>query len=146
MKSLQCRWLIAGLCSLLAASLFDTNFALAQTGAVVKPPPVNSPKIVLTYKSTFDRYKPYSDEKAANWKAANDEVGRIGGWRAYLKEAQEPDAAPAPAQTKPVAPSQPAGSASPAPTGSVAPLSPSVPSSAKPLTPINPHAHHNEKK
>ena len=28
------------------------------------------------------------DEKVAPWKAANDKVGEIGGWRAYLKEAQ----------------------------------------------------------
>jgi hypothetical protein len=47
----------------------------------------------LNFKSSFEHYKPYSDEKTASWKRANDEVGRIGGWKTYLKEASEPDTA-----------------------------------------------------
>jgi outer membrane protein TolC len=33
-------------------------------------------------------YQPFVDEKITSWKAANDKVGQIGGWRAYAKEAQ----------------------------------------------------------
>lgn len=32
--------------------------------------------------------------KAPSWRQANDEVARIGGWRAYAREAQQPDPAP----------------------------------------------------
>jgi hypothetical protein len=56
----------------------------------LKPPP-QSARLPLGFKSTFDHYKPYSEEKPGGWRAANDEVGRIGGWRVYLKEANEPD-------------------------------------------------------
>jgi hypothetical protein len=30
-----------------------------------------------------------------NWKAANDEVAGIGGWREYAKQAQQPENTPA---------------------------------------------------
>ena len=46
--------------------------------------------------SAFDGYKPYTDEPPGNWKAANDNVARIGGWREYAKQAQQPDDTPAP--------------------------------------------------
>ncbi len=39
------------------------------------------------YQSAFESYQPFTDEKTANWKEANDLAGRIGGWRAYAKEA-----------------------------------------------------------
>lgn len=44
------------------------------------------------YRSAFEGYQRYTDEKTVNWKEANDAVGRIGGWRVYAKEASEPDA------------------------------------------------------
>ena len=37
----------------------------------------------------FEGYQPYTDEKIVNWKEANDDAGRIGGWREYAKEASE---------------------------------------------------------
>jgi hypothetical protein len=45
----------------------------------------------------MEDYKAFVDEKVTSWKAANDKVGQIGGWRAYAKEAQQPDNTPAPA-------------------------------------------------
>ena len=39
------------------------------------------------YKSPFSDYRPLGADKRIPWKAANDEVGRIGGWRAYAREA-----------------------------------------------------------
>ena len=45
----------------------------------------------LRYDSVFARYKPYRDEKATPWREANDTVSQIGGWRAYAKEAQQPE-------------------------------------------------------
>lgn len=45
---------------------------------------------VPAFSSVFDGYQPYSDEKTANWRQANDNTARIGGWRAYAKEAAEP--------------------------------------------------------
>nr|WP_315189811.1 hypothetical protein [uncultured Albidiferax sp.] len=50
------------------------------------------------YRSALDGYQPYTDEKTANWKEANDTAGRIGGWRVYAKEARQPQA-PDPVET-----------------------------------------------
>ncbi|HYW56620.1 MAG TPA: hypothetical protein VE934_06655 [Polaromonas sp.] len=68
------------------------SFANAQAPAPAAPAAAPAP-----YRSSFDGYQPYTDEKAVNWKEANDEVGRIGGWRAYAKEAQGPAAQGTPA-------------------------------------------------
>ena len=54
-----------------------------------------------TYRSAFAGYRPLGEEKVGDWRAANDEVGRIGGWREYLREAQS-------AEGKPPAPGAPA--------------------------------------
>ncbi len=87
------RWL-----SLLAMSLWITA-AHAQMNPVA---PTITGKAQVTkvtpagFQSAFEGYKPYTDEKAGNWVKANDRVGKIGGWRAYAKEAKEarqPDAA-----------------------------------------------------
>ena len=56
---------------------------------IVAPPATNA----LGYESVFARYKSYRDEKTGSWREANDTVERIGGWRAYAKEAQQPEAA-----------------------------------------------------
>ena len=49
------------------------------------------------FTSALNGYQPYHDQPVGDWKKANDEVGRIGGWRAYTREANEaaPPAAPA---------------------------------------------------
>jgi hypothetical protein len=59
-----------------------SSFAIAQT--------------TVSYTSPIADYLPFVDEKVTSWKAANDKVGQIGGWRAYAKEAQQPDKLPAP--------------------------------------------------
>jgi outer membrane protein TolC len=40
------------------------------------------------YNSPIADYQKFVDEKVLPWKAANDKVAEIGGWRAYTKEAQ----------------------------------------------------------
>ena len=50
----------------------------------------------VLYKSSLANYRVFPDEKLTSWKEANDNVGRIGGWRAYAKEAQEPAGASTP--------------------------------------------------
>ena len=89
---------------LLTATLGSAQVS-AQTSTDSPAPPV--------YRSALEGYQPYTDEKIVNWKEANDNTGRIGGWREYAKEASEsqkpegavrpdPDAAPAqPRREKP---------------------------------------------
>ncbi|MFO1217545.1 MAG: hypothetical protein U1E89_04075 [Burkholderiaceae bacterium] len=51
----------------------------------------------LNHRSVFDGYRGHDDVKPVSWRQANDSVGRIGGWRAYAREA----AASQPAATPP---------------------------------------------
>ena len=66
--------------------------------AEMAPPSQTAPP--SAYRSAFEGYQRYSDEKITPWKESNDTVGKIGGWRAYAKEAQEPQA---PGATQPSA-------------------------------------------
>lgn len=82
-------YLAAGLSAALAGA------AMGQT----PPPATATPAPATEFRSALDSYLPYTDEKIRSWKDANDTTARIGGWRAYAKEAQQgaaPDAASQP--------------------------------------------------
>ncbi len=84
--------------ALLAASLLATLTAQAQPAAKAARPDPLDPKAAvptLSYESSFAQYRRLGDEKPASWRDANDTVTRIGGWRVYAREAQQPDPAPA---------------------------------------------------
>lgn len=40
----------------------------------------------LQFKSAMSGYQPYAEQPVESWRAANDKVSQIGGWRAYAKE------------------------------------------------------------
>ena len=40
-------------------------------------------------------YRPLAEAPVGSWKEANERVNRIGGWRAYAREAAQPASAPA---------------------------------------------------
>lgn len=78
--------------------------AFAQTAASSEPVTpsaqlATTPAATSAFSSVFDSYQPFTEEKTVDWKQANDNTGRIGGWRVYAKEAAEPSPAmpPAPA-------------------------------------------------
>lgn len=76
------RWLVAfTACASLSVA--------AQTN-VAAPAPVQMQMAPQPWRSAFEGYQPYTDEKQVPWKDANDTVGKIGGWRAYAKEAAQP--------------------------------------------------------
>lgn len=86
---------------------------LGNVFAAPDPISAESPTPPTQYKSPFKDYRPLGDDQRIPWKAANDEVGKIGGWRVYLREAQEgskaaPEVAPA-ATPAPSAPKVPPG-------------------------------------
>lgn len=62
-------------------------------GAQSRPDPADPAARVpaAEYRSPFADYRPLGDEAVGNWRAANDEVGRIGGWREYAREVQGAD-------------------------------------------------------
>ena len=66
----------------LAASLIAPSLALAQM------PEGESAKVdyQLSYRSALSGFDAYKEQSVQPWKAANDKVGEIGGWRTYAKE------------------------------------------------------------
>jgi hypothetical protein len=97
---------------LLASSLVLLSALPALVLAQAAPASANSPAAPASsaaasrpappeYRSAFEGYQPYTDEKMRSWKEANDSVGGIGGWRAYAKEAQESAAPGAAAKPDP---------------------------------------------
>jgi len=92
------RWLMpAALCavSLAAQAQSATPTNAGRATPATRPDPLDAKASVpaLSYESPFSRYRPLSDDKAVSWREANDEVTRIGGWRAYAREAQAPASA-----------------------------------------------------
>ena len=61
-----------------------------------------APQAHSAFKSAFEGYQPYTDDQTGNWRQANDTVARIGGWRAYAREA-----AAEPAKSASAAPAAP---------------------------------------
>ncbi|MGB4118131.1 MAG: hypothetical protein WBK51_16435 [Polaromonas sp.] len=81
------------LLAVLASSIVLGSPLFAQPA----PAPGNtSTPVVAPYPSAFDGYRAYTEEPPANWKAANDTTARIGGWREYARQAQQPDNTPTP--------------------------------------------------
>ena len=75
-----------------ALGLMVASATHAQPGATA---PTSAKSVA--HPSAFEGYKPYADIPVGNWKAANDTVAQIGGWRAYAKQAQQVDNLPVPA-------------------------------------------------
>lgn len=86
--------------------------ALSASAAFAQPVPTSAPASVvnqaapLGFSSAMEGYKPYTDDAVTNWKAANDSVAQIGGWRAYAKEAAAAPEAAMPA-SKPASMAKP---------------------------------------
>lgn len=99
----------------LLALLLATQ-AQSQTPSPTRPDPLDSKaKVPSTrYESSFAQFRRTGDDKPVSWREANDAVARIGGWRVYAREAQQPD----PATERPAPPAQvPGASAKPMPSG-----------------------------
>ena len=84
----------AGVWLLTLVTATVTGVAQAQ---VNQSPESNTASAVgLAYSSTLESYQPYSAQQVQPWRESNDNVGRIGGWRAYAKEMNQNDGNPSP--------------------------------------------------
>jgi hypothetical protein len=81
--------------------VFPAVLALPLAAQPAPAAPAQPAPAPLGYRSAFEGYQAFGDEKPVPWKDANDAVRAIGGWRAYAKEAQasQPAAQPAPTPT-----------------------------------------------
>ena len=79
--------------SLLVRGVLLAALAWASAQAQPRPDPADPKAAVpeLRPRSALAGYRRLSDDPPADWRAANDTVTRIGGWRSYLREAQAPE-------------------------------------------------------
>lgn len=79
-------------CCGLAGLLFSAS---AQTPPPSRPDPLDPHAAVpaATHRSALARYRAASEPQIGDWKEANRNVNRIGGWRAYAREAHAPASA-----------------------------------------------------
>jgi hypothetical protein len=83
--------------STLFRSLLPWLSLLAAGAALAAPAEKNQAHPLptkLQYTSALATYRGYTDQVVQSWREANDQVGRIGGWRAYAKEAATGQSAP----------------------------------------------------
>jgi hypothetical protein len=88
-------WLAA-----ITATLLPCAAALAQAPTTPRPDPADARAVTppLQHRSALTGYRRLDAESAPlAWREANDRVERIGGWRAYAREANAAASAPAPA-------------------------------------------------
>ena len=128
---------------------------LSYAAATPNPDVADSPTPPMQYKSPFKDYRPLGDDKRTPWRDANDEVGKIGGWREYLRESQEankaaPETAPAVKEMKELKAAPSAPSVTPATTPAPAPAPAKSPASdnskPNPKTKPSEHAGHGQHK
>jgi hypothetical protein len=65
----------------IALALAATVAGAAAAQSAAKPDPADPKARVpsLEYRSAFTGYRSYAEPELAPWRAANDEVGRVGG-------------------------------------------------------------------
>lgn len=85
MFSFKPAWWLAIVPSLTAAAACAQPAAASSNTGAAAPP-----SATVSFQSALQGYQPFRDEPVRPWKDANDTVGKIGGWRAYAKEAAEP--------------------------------------------------------
>lgn len=96
---------------LLAAWLAASPLVHAQAEPKAGKPDPSDPMAVVpatTYSSPLTRFRPAGEIKLGSWQEVNEMVTRIGGWRAYARQASQPE----PAAQRDV---RPAPAAAPAP-------------------------------
>jgi hypothetical protein len=109
---------------LVALSVAALTAQAQPAGKTGRPDPLDPQASVptLVYRSPFKADPRASDKSPISWREANDAVARIGGWRAYAREAQQPEPAaakpappmpsvsmPEPTRPMPLPPTAPAG-------------------------------------
>lgn len=79
-----------------AAVAVPLSLMVLLTSPLAKADPFNVESVAddAIYSSPFQGYVNDEDIEMGGWVKANERVGEIGGWRTYLKEAQESMDAP----------------------------------------------------
>ena len=83
---------LAGCALLFAATIAQAQSAPARAE---RPDPLDPQARVpaATYPSALATYRRLGEDKPVPWKEANATGNRVGGWRVYAREAQQPEPA-----------------------------------------------------
>lgn len=86
---------------LVAAAALSAVTTLPAQSVRAAPDPLDARAVVppSSYASTLANYRSAGELHVDSWKDANERVNRIGGWRAYAREAARPE----PAASQPAA-------------------------------------------
>jgi hypothetical protein len=79
---------------LLSGLLLSSSLAGAQpvsSDGTAAPDAAAPAAFQLQYVSVFTHYQPFREQPLLFWQETNDTVGKIGGWRFYARDAQQPD-------------------------------------------------------
>ncbi len=122
----------------------------AASAASASAPPLAASPPETSYQSAFEAYKRFTDEPVGSWKAANERVEQIGGWRSYAQEstggggghAGHGGGNPASGQNPPPA-TAPRPVPSPTPLPSPAVLPGSQPAASPVVKPAADHSQHH---
>ena len=92
---------------LMSAAVWSQAQVAHSVAPRADPLDAQAPVPAVKYASPLAGYRRLGDDKRIDWKEANETVIRIGGWRTYARQAQQPGAAAsAPAAGTPPAPAQ----------------------------------------
>ena len=106
------------------------------------PADASAPVPPAMYQSPFADYRVLGEDKSTPWQEANDTVGKIGGWRAYAREAADTIKAREAANAMKAREAAGAVKAKPpTPSSPPSPPSPPQPPAVPPAPPAPPHKH-----
>ena len=90
------RRLLGALLPAIFVSLLALPAQAQSASRISAPDPLDAKAKVpaLVYESALAGYLRMAEVKPTPWREANDTVTRIGGWRAYTREAQQPETPP----------------------------------------------------
>jgi len=77
--------------TLLAAAWPLLLACAASAQATDQPDPLDPAAVVdpVRHQSAFQGFRTHGDPTVGDWRAVNETVGRIGGWRTYAREVAE---------------------------------------------------------
>lgn len=82
---------ISALALMIAASIAQAQVESRKQHPDPLDPQASVPAVI--YQSPLADYRRLGEDKQVPWSQANDTVNRIGGWRTYAREAQQPETA-----------------------------------------------------
>ena len=104
MSSSHIRWLLPAMVALATAAAAAQGTPSSPSAPPAADPLDATAKVApLVHQSALASYNRLGESAPLPWREANDRVGRIGGWRAYAREANAPDTPDTPTRTPPAA-------------------------------------------